>query len=266
MQFLARAMNKHRHIGAEELKRFLSNFDWQSLAAITDLLGEFDHRHHRETLCDYLAVVGKDNIDIIAKTMYDKRWFVVRNSVMILGRIGDDKALDYIKRALHHEEFRVRRELLDAVRDNMNRKVTALLREMVFDPDEHLRNEALKALLARRSESAFYAVSEILDDPRANEILSHAQLRQVLTAYSQLGGADVLEYLKAMIVPLNVLGNKALKERRLAAFVALAENPSDEAEQLLLKLSKFWRRDIRHQANLAISAYRQRRYGDEQSH
>lgn len=265
MRFLASALNRHRQIGAEELKRYLNNFDWQSLSAITDLLGEFDHRHHRETLCDYLAVVGRDNIDIIAKTMYDKRWFVVRNSVMILGRIGDERALDYIKRALHHEEFRVRRELLDAVRDNMSRQATALLREMVFDPDEHLRVEALKALLNRRSESAFDAVSEILDDPRSREALSHGQMRQVLTAYSQLGGADVLEYLNAMITPLNLFGNKIYKERRLAAFIALAENPSDEAEELLLRLSKNWRSDIKHQARLALSAYRQRRYGDEQS-
>ncbi len=263
MQHLAGALNDHPRIGAEELKRYLSNFGWQALSAITDLLGDFNHRHHRETLCDYLAVVGKDNIDIIARTMYDKRWFVVRNSVMILGRIGNEKALANIKRALNHEEFRVRRELLDAVRNNISKNATAMLYELVFDPDERLRTDAIKALLSRRSDSAFEALAEILDDPRSGALLSPGQLRQILVAYSALGGKDVLDYLQAMITPLNLMGNNVMKERRTSAFLALAENPSEEAEELLERLAKFWRQDIRRQARLALTAYRQRRYGDE---
>jgi HEAT repeat protein len=263
MRHLADALNRHSQIGAEELKRYLGNFGWQSLSAITDLLGDFNHRHHRETLCDFLAAAGKNNIDIVARTLYDKRWFVVRNSVMILGRIGDDKSLAHIRRAVNHEELRVRREVLVAIRSNLSKTATAMLRELVFDSDERLRGDALKTLLGRRSDSAFEALADILDDPRTTQLLSLGQQRQILIAYSALGGKDVLGYLKAMIIPVNPLGNHTLKERRMSAFLALAENSSPETEELLTGLSSSWRRDIRRQARLALTAWRQRRFGYE---
>jgi len=256
LQTLAETLNRNGEITKGDLSAYLEVFDWQALGNITDLLGEFEHRQHREALCDYLIEKGRGKVEILARGMYDKRWFVVRNSVMILGHISDDRALAHLAKATEHEDRRVRMELVTALRHSPHEKAATLLRPMLTDSDEEIRIEALRAITSRQDEGAFQAVAEIVTGT-VFEQLSPDNQASLLIAYSKLGKERAVSHLAGLITRFNPLRKGQLTMYRAAALNALAHNPSDRAQRLLLKLASGWRPDLKQQARVTLSLRRE---------
>jgi len=260
LKALSSALNNRPDIGAVELKQYLDNFGWEALSGITDLLGDFDHRLHREALCDYLTTRGRDHPDIVAKGIYDKRWYVVRNSASILARIGDDRSLGHLRQAVKHEERRVRLEVVTALKDCDNDKALEILAEGVMDSDREIQQEAINAILARRGRPAFETIAAIINDERFGS-LEPGEQKALLRAFSILGGDAAVGYLSRLIEQYNPLRDSTLTFYRQAAFDALSHNRSEKAEKLLVKLASSWRLDIRRQAAAALRRRREIVFG-----
>ena len=260
LKLLAKAMNNNPELGAIELKRYLDNFDWKALSGITDLLGDFEHRLHRETLCDYLANSGQEKIDILAKGMFDKRWFVVRNTVGILGRIGTDKAINYIHKAVKHEMLQVRQEIVNVLKTNPSGRSLEILMEMIHDPDPDISRQVIDNIVSRRGRDAFDTITNILNDPSFTTLSENEQLN-ILKAYSALGGEAALEYLNGLIIRYNTFRDKSIAFLRDAAFEALADNRSGKAVELLQSLAGSWRTGIKKKALEIIERRNEYVYG-----
>ncbi len=86
-----------------------------SVPHLCELLGNLTGSKPRRIICDALAKVGKDSVELMAPFLVDKRWYLVRNIVYILGRIGRKEAVPLIGKTLQHEDVRVRREALQAL-------------------------------------------------------------------------------------------------------------------------------------------------------
>jgi len=260
LKALSTALNNHPDLGAVELKQYLNNFGWEALNGIADLLGDFDHRLHRETLCDYLTTKGKDHPDLVAKGIYDKRWYVVRNSVSILARIGDNRSLEYLKEAAKHEERRVRLEVVTALRDCNDPKALEIISKAVMDTDREVRKEAISALLAKGGRPAFEAITAVINDEKFGWLENNEQT-ELLIAFSKLGGDAAVGYLSRLILQYNPLHNQTLAFYRRAAFDALSYNRSEKGEKLLVRLASSWRPDIRRQATAALRRHRENVFG-----
>ena len=257
---LAIGLNDHPEVRPEELALYLSNFGWEALSGITDLLGECHHQHHREALGDYLAQKGRSHTDVVAKGIYDKRWNVVCNSIGILSRIGDDASLNHLKHVLKHEERRVRLELVKSLKNNSNEKALELLLQTAMDPDREVRNESIDALVARRSAEAFEAIAKLIND-EGFVLLEHEEQTKLLNAFSVLGQDAAVSFLARLILKFNPFRNSTLTFYRRAAFDALCCNRSEKGERLLVRLSANWRPEIRRQASAALRRRREFIYG-----
>ncbi len=262
---LTESLNAHEQITAGHLSTYLSLFDWQALAALTDLLGELEYRHHREALCDYLVEQGRGKVELLAKGVYDKRWYVVRNSVLILGHIGDDRALSHLRKAVDHEDRRVRFELVAALRHCANPKAAALLKPLVTDADAEIRTEALKSLMARDDEETFMAVASLVTGVIFSEIDPTDQ-SALLIAYSRLGKDRAVAHLADLARRFNPWRNAERALQRKVAFIALAHNPSEKAEKLLKSLATSWRPDIKRKAGDALQKRRSVTTGGSDEH
>jgi len=260
---LAESMNAHPEVGVSEIKKYLDNLGWESLSGITDLMGEFEHHLHREALKDYLTARGQDNIDIVAKGVFDKRWQVVRNSVTILARIGDARALRYLERVVEHEEPQVRMELVTALKSSPTSESLGLLKTLVADSDRAIRGLAVEAIVARRGEDAFGVIGEVIDD-NSFASLDGTEQQSLLNAYSRLGGEQAVGYLSQLILRFNLFGDTRQSLFRTAAFEALSYNHSERSERLLVKLTSSWRPSIRKQAVYTLQRRRENIYGEDQ--
>lgn len=56
--------------------------------------------------------MGPDAIQAIVKSLSDDRWFLVRNLVMILGKIGNPSCMEYLLPLLSGDNYRVQREVV----------------------------------------------------------------------------------------------------------------------------------------------------------
>jgi HEAT repeat protein len=256
MKQFAEALNKYPHLSSYDIRSYLDTFGWEALGAITDMLGELEHRVHRDLLCDYLSSKGNDNIGIIAKGVNDRRWFVVRNSVGILARMNDDKALGYLAPALRHEDKRVRMEVLTAIKDRTDGRVMEILRRALLDKDAEIRQAALTQMATNHIKGAFEAVSSMISDATFPTLEFEEQV-DAFKAYSILGSEQALPFLKKLATRLNIFNDGMIARHRKAAYIALAHNPSQEAEALLIKLRSSWVPNIRGCAREAISLRRE---------
>lgn len=260
LKVLSDALNNFPELTRDELKQYLDIFGWETLSGMTDMLGELDHRSHREELCTFLSTIGKQHPDIVSKGLFDKRWYVVRNSVGILINIGDDKSLEYLKHALKHEEQRVRLELVRGVRNNASMKALELLRQLAVDPDPDIRKEALDSIVTRCSRAAFETVAALINEEGFTSLEPDNQ-KELLKAFSILGGDAAVSYLSHLILKYNPFRNPALTFYRRAAFEALSYNRSEIGQQLIVKLTSSWRPAIRRQATIALRRHRDMVYG-----
>lgn len=192
--------------------------------------------------------------------MYDKRWYVVRNSITILTRIGDKRSVGYLEKAAKHDDRRVRLELVKALRESPGDEALTVLRTLVHDPDAEVRREAVNAIVARRGQAAFDIITEIINDDNF-PALDHADQAELLRAFSIIGGEHAVEYLHRLITKVDLFHDPVLSFFRKAAFDSLVENRSDKSEKLLVKLGNSLRPDIRRQASAALRRRRELIYG-----
>ncbi len=261
LKVLSNALNEHPDVSPGEVTRYLECLGLEALSGITELMGEFEHIRHRNALSDFLTERGKGSIEIISRGIFDKRWDVVINAVKVLVRIGDNKSLDVLKHVLHHDERRVRYQLVVGLKECDNPEALALLQVIAADKDPEIRHEAILGILRHHSEPAFGAISEVINND-AFSGLESTDREELLIAFSRLGGDHAVGYLEQLIRRKSLVPSQSVTFYRYAAFEALTHNKSEKAERLLVKLAASWSPAIRR---LATEALRRRRaviYGE----
>ena len=255
LQVLSEALNNKADLGSTAIRHYLDNFGWEALSGITDLLGKLDHAHHRETLCEYLATKGKKNLKIISRGLFDKNEEVVRNSIAIMSRIDDAEALAYLKKTANHRDSTVRLELVSCLKESPREEAIEILTALATDSDPSVRKEAVSSISSRRGRAAFDAITEIINNDDFVLVDTDDQ-QQLLNAFSMLGGELAVPFLGQLAIRMNLFRNSRTAFFRQAAFEALSLNPSEKAENLLVKLCNNWRPDIKSRARDA--QYRRR--------
>jgi HEAT repeats len=103
-----------------------------------------EDRGARYRLLELLAALGPVVARDAAALLADSRWYVVRNMLVLLRRVGDPGSLPHVRRATQHPDLRVR---LEAIRNLFAFEAAAsrdLLRAAIHDPDPRLAGEAIE--------------------------------------------------------------------------------------------------------------------------
>ena len=255
------ALNENHEIGHLEVRRYLENFNWEALMAITESIGELHHAHHREAVKDYLVLQGRERIPIIAKGLTDRRSDVVATSINILATIGTPDALQPLSRVVRHNDPEVRRLLVKTLGDCPGDQCLGMLRELAHDDDVEIRRAAVRLIQRYRGRPGFDALSEILIGEKFDQLDSNDK-RDVLIAYSRLGGDEAVDYLVELAEKVNLFGDRDAAFYREAAFEALAHNRGEKAERALVRFAGSWRADLKTHARAALQRRREIVYGD----
>ena len=132
---------------------------------------------------------------------------------------------------------------------------------MVSDSNPQIRRAAVTSIVSKRGRAAFEVVTDVINDEKFPRLEEDDQLA-LLRAFSVLGGDRAVSFLSELILTYNHFRNRTLTFLRSAAFEALIVNRSDKVEQLLTRLAKSWRPDIKKQALSAIQRRRETLFGD----
>ena len=255
-----KALNADPDFPPDMIEEYLGLFGWEALASVVDLLGELEHKDHRLAVCNYLGKADPKHVDILAKGIFDRRWFVVRNTSMVLGRIGGQRANSFLEKAAHHEDPRVRREVAIGLAEASSAGNIYLLKEFIWDDDPEVSRLAIESFLKLDPSLGAEPLITVINDARFAGLDDTVQ-EKVVVAFSSAGGEKAVGYLVKLINPRKLIPSYSEEFYRGVAFKALTSNPSPEAEKALLKLARSLRKKIRRMAGQALTERREKLMG-----
>jgi hypothetical protein len=96
-------------------RRLLSVLGETTLDSLLEVLAEEPDMSARKAVVDLISVVAVRHIAQLGVRVTDRRWYLVRNVVSILGATRSPEALPFLQRTLRHTDARVRRETVRAL-------------------------------------------------------------------------------------------------------------------------------------------------------
>ncbi len=227
-------LNKHPQTDLAPFRAYLSELEPAALGAITAMLGELEHHPARKMVYTFLGEHGDEAVDLVGNYVYDKRWYVVRNVALALGRINQPRTIAFLKKAMKHEDNRVRREALKALASLETNKSGDLLLGFLDDLDLDLRVQACKSIPAD-SAGAFPALEKRVNASSIVDEDSRLQ-KEVLAAYARCGGIRARDTLIGFIQKKKILKRQKWNQLRTNAVYALGELPPDSVHEFLTEL------------------------------
>jgi HEAT repeat protein len=164
--------------------------------------------------------------------MEDRRWYLVRNVVYILGRIGKEQAIPSMQKALGHREMRVRREAVQALGFIGGAKAFNLLIKALQDGDVRIRCAAALNLgkVGRRNSLPY-----LMEAIQAKEFAGKepAEKKAFFDAIGLAGSNDALPTLRRLLMKKAWFRRRRVNELRQGAAGALALIGTREAKAVL---------------------------------
>jgi hypothetical protein len=162
----------------------------------TALLATEPLRRVRIRMCEVLARLGPPAVPSLVARLADKRWFVVRNALYTLRKIGDASAFPAAVGVLEHRHARVRLEAVRvAVQLGGTAARTTVLRR-VHDADASVRRAAIAAVAVPGNEDAVAELRKIVSRAGArteDDVELHVEAIRALAAIGTASARGALQ-------------------------------------------------------------------------
>jgi len=223
---------EREEVRLEEVNAYLSLLQKNSIQPLVKLLGELKNSKARRVFCDALSEIGKDAIELLIPFMEDRRWFLVRNIVYILGRIGKEESLPYIQKAFNHEENRVRREAIQALGLIGGQKTVGLLVRALTDDDVRIRCMAAINLGKAGKKTGLIPLVEIVQSKDFYK-REPVEIKAFFNGIGMAGSDEVVPVLQDLLERKSWFGRGKTDEIRIGAAHALAMIGTPDAKAIL---------------------------------
>jgi|GEM_PF-6530795 len=234
---MAEYLNNHPQADLEPFSEYLDYLDSASLGAVTAMLGNLEHHAARKMVYGFLAQRAEEAVDLVGNYVFDKRWFVVRNVALILGRVNHPRAVAFLKKAAAHPDARVRLEAVRSLALQHSPEAGESLLSFLDDPDPNLRIHAIKALTPKPSPAVFTLLERRVSKAELVNLEPRVQ-KELLAAYARAGGARSLPRLLSVIDKRKLWGKARWKQARIHAVYALGEVGCASAVDALRDVSR----------------------------
>lgn len=252
IRVLVDMLNNSKDINYPEVAEYLTMLSWEAITPLIWALGELNHYPARRAVCQALEAISVDHVDVLGKGTENPRWYVVRNVIMVLGKIGSSQALNYFQRTITHSDIRVRKETVVSVAKIDSEQSTDFLILALKDDSESLQTMALKELVRRKSEKAFIHVENMIEDKKFKNRPAD-QIKEILEAYARLGGRDAFEMLKRMATRMILIPSEKEDRIKFYAVMAMGCIQSASAYQILEKISRSRNKNMADGARRAMN-------------
>jgi hypothetical protein len=244
-------LNEKEIMDLSLVKEYLLSLNWNSIFPILHLLRELKHFRARKMVCQLLEEVGKDHIGIVGQGVHDSLWYVVRNVALVLGRIGKEEGVKFLKNIINHPDFRVRKEVITSLIKIGGTEAQALLVSALDDKDRGIRILACRGLAQRKEKGALPSLMKIIQStPFIDEPAE--EKKQLLESLAIIGEDEVIPFLKKLVCKRNWLKRDKHNETRIFAIRALGFIKTNKAGETLKELSRKRNKVIRQACQSAL--------------
>jgi hypothetical protein len=197
-------------------------------AVVLERLDASDNRKMRRILLEALPQSGRALLTLVRPRLLSEKWFVVRNAVVLLARIGADAS--HLEVPARHPDERVRLEVVRALRAmQLDEAGSTLVVHLLSDDSAEVRKNA--CLLLRGELLGAGAISElqrfIADDAQPEEIRTAG-----VDALSRSSRDEAGQALFELLHPAGLIESGAASHVRDLAAVALRRSRAPVAQEL----------------------------------
>jgi hypothetical protein len=232
LEALTVMLNREKVADATALTEFLQAMTPQALGPLTDLLGTVIVMKTRKVICDAMVTLGHDHIELLAGRLRDDRWFVVRNLIYVMGRIGGPKVISYLAPLVRHAEQRVRKEVIKTLDGMDSEKAIDVLLECLRDQESAVRMMALRALARRKTPRVIEPLTALIDD-RQFAAKDVSEKLEVFVTLGASGRPEALSMLKQYLKGSSWWRRTGQEQLCWCAAYALKQMGTQEAMALL---------------------------------
>lgn len=229
---IGRVLEREDGVRLEDVNAYLVLLQRNSIKPLIKLLGEIKNSKTRRVMCDALAEIGKNAIELIAPFIDDRRWFLVRNVTYILGRIGKEQAFPYIQKAFNHEDLRVRREAIQALGIIGSPKAVGLLVKGLSDEDFRIRSITAVNLGKSGKTAGLVPLLEVVQSKEFHR-REPQEVKAFFDAIGMVGSNEATPVLQQLLERKSLFGRGKTDEMRIGAAAALAMIGTPEAKAIL---------------------------------
>lgn len=244
-------LNEKEVIDLSKVKQYLLFLNWNSVSPILHMLRDLKYSPARKMVCEVLEEVGKDHIGVVGEGVYDSLWYVARNVAFVLGRIGKEEGVKFLKNIIKHSDLRVRKEVITSLTKIGGKESQALLVSALDDEDKPIRILASRGLARRKEKEALSALMKIIQSDEFIDALSDEK-RQMLESLALIGEDEVVPFLKKLVNKRRWLKKDKHSETRIFAIRALGFIKTQKASQTLKELSEKRNKVIRQACQYAL--------------
>lgn len=194
INLLGEILDSGQEIDEKLIEDYVRYLDSTSIMPFMKVLGELQSIHARKLVIDALIYLGPKDIVTLARGLNDSRWYVVRNIIYILRKIGDKRAVEYLLKTVRHGDMRVKKEVIRALGELGGANVIVALRDCLDDTDIQMRSSALKAIGNIGSEAAKRIIMDRIADKRFRE-KDFDEKKEYLEVLSRWKDSDVFNFL-----------------------------------------------------------------------
>lgn len=232
----------------DEYVRFL---DKDAIPPFITILGELKSINARKNVINALTFLGGKGIRALASGLQDSRWYVVRNIIYILRKIGDKKAEEYLLKAVRHSDVRVRKEVIKTLGELGNRGVLQTLKDCLEDPESQVRISAARALSNIASEVAKRIILEKVSGKNFmdRDLDEKKEFYEVLSRWKD---GDVVDFLMRTLKKKSFFRGAVNDENRACAAYCLGLMGNKDALPVLYELRDSKNELLREYAYTAI--------------
>lgn len=213
---------------------FVKFLDKNAIVPFMKILGELKSIHARKIVIDALILLGTKDITTLAKGLSDSRWYVVRNIIYILRKIGDKRAVDYLLKTVKHGDIRVKKEVIRALGELGGGGVLQALRDCLEDPEIQVRSAALRALGNIKSEAPKRIIMNKITDKNFKD-KDFEEKKEYFEVLSQWKDDDVYASVVGIFKKKTFLGRAKNDENRACAAYCLGLLGNKDALPILNK-------------------------------
>jgi HEAT repeat protein len=251
IKLLGEYLDSGTEVDEKILDEYVKFLDKNAIQPFITILGELKSIPARKSVINALITLGKKDIQGLAKGLYDSRWYVVRNMIYILGKVGDKKAVDYLLKSVNHSDIRVRKEVIKALGELGTQGVIQTLRDCLDDPDNQIRTAAARALGNMKSVAAKNIILQKVSNKEfmKNDFNEKKEFYEVLSHWKD---NDVVEFLLRTLRKKAFFKRAVNDENRACAAYCLGLIGSKDALPLLYKVRDSSNKLLREYAYTAI--------------
>ena len=221
IQALGTVLNECEPERLESFYSLMLFFDARIVPSLVELLGSVDKMKARRVLCDVLVKLGAGEIDFLISKLEDDRWYLVRNLIYVLGKIGDPKVIKGFPRLMQHKDAKIRKEVLHALEMIEDSKTNVLLIKVFSDPDPANRLFAVRTLAKRKAQEALEPLLTMLVS-KEFEGKELQEKKEIFDAIAKIGGDKIVPQLQRLLeIKWSLFKNARSEEMGLCAAFAL---------------------------------------------